>query len=181
METKHHKTQTRWDTYKHWGETLNHTHSHSLSLRDEILWCYFSQKGNIASLSPGSLRFMHLGLEWDHKKFGWNMKIICIIVTLSFPANPQQEAFMPVFIIYSFLPFTPLLPLMLSSQPLRRIFNGCLKLNLWPFVAFYVQVDKWDLWVCIHKISSTFTYAKTQGLGKKGWKIQLMFQLHRFP
>lgn len=170
METKHHKTQTRWDTYKHWGETVNHTHSHSLSLRDEILWCYFSQKGNVASLSPASPKFMHLGLEWDHKKFGWNMKIICIIVTSIKPTTGGFHAgfyYLFFFAVYSSVATDVVIATVeenLQCVPEAK----CVAYSYFPRLPYtskthksisdacYVQVDKWDLWVCIHKISFTF-------------------------
>lgn len=123
----------RWDTKPH-TFTLSFTQGW-----DPLMLFQSKKKKN---LSPGSLKFMHLGLEWDHKKSGWNMKLMCIIVTLSFPTKPQQEAFMLAFIIYYFLQFTPPLPLLLPSHQLRRIFSMCLKLNVWPthvFPDFLIQ------------------------------------------
>lgn len=127
--------------------------------------------------------------------------------------NRRPSCQLLLFILWQ---FTPLLPLRLSSQQLRRIFSRCLELNMWPthvfpdFLiqvrrasipgAFYVQVGKWDLWVCIHKISLAFGKAsvcrctqklelvlgfevmKLTGWGKIGWgKKMSRFTSTDFP
>lgn len=48
-----------------------------------------------------------------------------MIVTLSFPANPQQEAFT---LVYSFAGY--------SSVVITTLFNVCLELNVWPTSRF---------------------------------------------
>lgn len=132
METKHHKTQTKWDAHKHRGDTLNHTHSHSRSLRDVWSSDVISvKKVSVIHFSQGSPKFMHLGLEWDHKTLGWNVKIMCIIVTLSF--KPTTGGLYCSLLFYS----------LLCCHHNRRVFSVCLKLNVWPTHVFPNKPDTW--------------------------------------
>lgn len=126
METKHHKTQTRGDAHKHWGDTLNHTHSHSQGC--VILWCYFSQKAFPQAHQSLCIWIQNTGLKYENHVHHCD-------TLLSF--KPTTGG------LYSCLLFCSLLCCRCRCHRNRWVFSVCLKLNVWPTHVFPNKQDTW--------------------------------------
>lgn len=134
METKHHKTQTKWDANKHWGDTLNHTHSHSRSLRDVWSSDVISvKKVSVIRFSPRVTKVYAFGslMRSQNTRLKYENHVHHCDTLLSF--KPTTGGLYCSLLFYS----------LLCCHHNRRVFSVCLKLNVWPTHVFPNKPDTW--------------------------------------